>query len=137
MILHEQQNKQIVEEFVKNLEDIHLLRLIPWKRVSTIQIKAENEEGELNFYVHKSFTIKGWTISPGFFEIVTGGIRLNLHLSDYPKLKELAENLIDEHFLHDLKEENDEATQKLSEFTKSMSIEVFRDNRINKILENE
>jgi hypothetical protein len=68
---------------------------------------------------------------------VTGGIRLNLHLSDYPKLKALAEKLIDEYFLHDLKEDNDEATKKLSEFTKSMSIEVFRDNRINKILENE
>jgi hypothetical protein len=137
MILHEHQNKQIIEEFVKNLGDTQLQNLIPWKRLSSIQLKAENKEGEFNFYAHKSFTIKGWIISPGFFEIVTGGLRLNLHLSDYPKLKDLAEKLIDEYFLQDLKEDNDEATKKLSEFTKSMSIEVFRDNRINNILENE
>ena len=135
MILHEYQNKQIVEEFVQNLGTLQLQNQISWKRVNDIQLKTETNQGEFNFYVHKNFTIKGWNITPGFFEIVTDGIKLNLYLSEYTTLKDLAEKLIEEYF-HDLKGDNDEATQKLSEFTKSMSIEVFREHRLNNILEN-
>ena len=135
MILHETKNKQIVEEFVENLVTLQFQDQIKWKRINDIQLKTENKHGEFNFYAHKNFTIKGWKISPGYFEIVAGGIKLNLYLSEYPTLKDLADKLIEVYFC-DLKGDNDEATDKLSEFCKSMSLEVFRENRLNKILEN-
>ena len=98
MILHETKNKQIVEEFVQNLVTLQLQDQINWKRINDIQLKTENNHGEFNFYVHKNFTIKGWKITPGYFEIVTGGIKLNLYLPEYPTLKDLADKLIEVYF---------------------------------------
>jgi hypothetical protein len=58
---------------------------------------------------------------------------INIFISEYPKLKEMAEQLVQMNF-KDLEEDNLKATQKIAEFSKSISLENYRNEQINKIL---
>jgi len=134
MILHEQQNKQILQELTQNLLQLNRNEQLNWERKNTIQLQSKTQLGEINFYAHKTFSIKGWSITPGYFDIETQGLKLNMYISEFNELKDLADELIIT-YLNDLQEDNHEATKKLLNFSKSFSIESFRDNRIEKLLE--
>ena len=135
MILHEERNKQIIEELVQNIIQLENNQQLKWNRISSIQIRTTTDQGQITFYAHQKFSLKGWEISPAFFELHTKNLKLNLYLNEYPKLSDLGKTLIDR-YLSDLTGNNEEATQELLAFSKSLSKEVFRDLRIKDILEN-
>jgi hypothetical protein len=126
-------NKELINQICDNMYEHHVHGRLIWKRDNQIKISISNENGEFSFYVTKNFKLTGWEITPSYFTVKIEDITINIFLSEYPKLKEMAEQLIQMNF-KDLEEDNLKATQKISEFSKSISLENYRNEQINKIL---
>jgi len=136
MILHEI-NKQILENLCDNIRENHINKRLNWYRKSPTQVSFKNEVGEVTFNFNKFFTVQhGWAYNPGFWTLKVGDLTLNLHFTEYNILKEISEDII-KNELEDLSEENLKATEKLKEFTKSMSIEHLREKKIETLLGND
>lgn len=126
-------NKEIIDIIYNQLIENHLSNRIEWIRKNPVHIKFETSNGELSFYVNKTFKLSGWEVTPAYFTLQIDEIVINLFLSDFPQLKDMANELTNTHF-SDLKEDNNKSTEKILEFSRSISLESYRDTKINKIL---
>ncbi len=126
-------NKKIIEQICGDLHEHHKQNRLEWKRKDPTKISIENQNGEISLIVIKQFKLTGWEVSPAYFSLKIDDIIVNIFLSEFPNLKVMAEELVKKHF-QDLDEDNQKATDKILEFSKSLSLENYRERKINKIL---
>ena len=104
-------NKELINQICDAMYEHHVHGRLIWKRDNQIKISISNENGEFSFYVTKNFILTGCEFTPVYFTLKIEDIQINFFISEYPKLKEMAEQLIQMNF-RDLEEDNLKTTKK-------------------------
>ena len=125
-----------VRKLIETLVEQTLSDRINWITKNSNSVTTEFEDIQIDFTVTWKLELKnGWTMSNGWLTIKSTDFDFTVYSHDFPDLISRMRTYLCDLFFSKNKPSEQDAIDKVNKITKKISLEEYRDNKINDILE--